>query len=124
MRQAFSLSMNGGGQPPTTASAFAHCSSLTSSNFSRNSNSNPEPTASVATGTSRAGKFGQRMRIAITSPSFYVVNQSAIAPASFPDASDGPESADSAESGASRAEAGLGWGGRNRGQAGVAETYS
>src|SRR5215472_7892537 len=59
--------MYGGGQPPTTASAFAHCSSLTSSNFSRNSNSNPEPTASVATGTSRVGKFGQRMRIAMTS---------------------------------------------------------
>src|SRR5882724_1043417 len=65
--------MYGGGQPPTTASAFAHCSSLTSSNFSRNSNSNPEPTASVATGTSRAGRFGQRMRIAMTSPSFDVV---------------------------------------------------
>src|SRR6185369_4576658 len=73
MRQAWSLSMYGGGQAPTTASAFAHCSSLTSSNFSRNSNSNPEPTASVATGTSRAGKFGQRMRIAMTSPSFYVL---------------------------------------------------
>src|SRR5215471_6454677 len=67
--------MYGGGQPPTTASAFAHCSSLTSSNFSRNSKSNPEPTASVATGTSRAGKFGQRMRIAMTSPSFDVVAQ-------------------------------------------------
>ena len=68
-----SLSMYGGGHPPTTASAFAHCSSLTSSNFSRNSNSNPEPTASVATGPSRAGKFGQRMRIAMTSPSFDVM---------------------------------------------------
>src|SRR5260221_13669495 len=65
--------MYGGGQPPTTASAFAHCSSLTSSNFSWNPNSNPEPTASVATGTSRAGRFGQRMRIAMTSPSFDVV---------------------------------------------------
>src|SRR4029079_6025057 len=72
MRQACSLWMYGGGHPPTTASAFAHCSSLTSSNFSRNSNSNPEPTASVATGTSRAGKFGQRMRIAMTSPWFDV----------------------------------------------------